>query len=44
MKPRSVRWARRIIHVAEMRSSQKVMILKPEGKTSLGRPRHRREY
>jgi hypothetical protein len=43
MKSRRIRWAGHVAHMGEERKLYKVMMGKPEGKISLGRPRHRWE-
>ena len=36
-----MRWARHVAGMGEMRGVYRVLVGKPEGKTTLGRPRHR---
>jgi hypothetical protein len=43
-KSRSVRLARHIARMGEMRNVYKTLVIKPEGKRSLGRLRHRWEH
>jgi len=38
-----MRWAERVAHVGEKRNTCRNFVTKPEGKRSLGRPRHRWE-
>jgi len=38
-----MRWAGHVAHMGERRSIYRVLVGKPEGKSPLGRPRHRRE-
>jgi hypothetical protein len=33
-----------VASIGEIRNAYKMLVRKPEGKTPLGRPRHRREY
>ena len=41
IKPRRMRWAGHVAHMCEERGVYRVLVGKPEGKRSLGRPRHR---
>jgi hypothetical protein len=43
VKSRRMRWAGHVAHTGEGRGVQRVLVRKPEGKRSLGRPRHRWE-
>ena len=43
VKSRRMRWAGHVARMGEDRGVQKVLVGKPEGKRSLGRPRHRWE-
>jgi hypothetical protein len=43
IKSRQMRWAGHVACMADERKVYKVLVGKPEGKTPLGRPRHRRE-
>jgi hypothetical protein len=38
-----IRWAGHVAHMGEMKNTYKILVRKPEGKTSQGRPRHRWE-
>jgi hypothetical protein len=38
-----MRWVRHISCMGEMRNAYKILVGKPDGKRSLGRPRHRWE-
>jgi hypothetical protein len=38
---RRVKWARHVAHMGDMRNSYRILVIKPEGKRLLGRPRHR---
>jgi len=42
-KSRRMRWAGQVAHMGEGRGMHRVLMGKPEGKRSLGRPRHRWE-
>jgi len=42
-KSRSMRWAGNAAHMGEMRKAYNIVVGKPEGKRSLGRPRYRWE-
>ena len=41
VKSRRMRWAGHVACMGEVRSVQRVLVGKPEGKRPLGRPRHR---
>jgi len=41
IKLRRLRWAGHVAHVGESTAVYRVLVGKPEGKTPLGRPRHR---
>ena len=43
VKSRRMRWAGHVAHVVEGRGVYRVLVGKPEGKSPLGRPRHRWE-
>jgi hypothetical protein len=43
VKSRRMRWARHVARKGEDRKVDKVLVGKPEGRTQLGRPRHRWE-
>jgi hypothetical protein len=43
IKSRRMRWARNVTRMAEGRGLYRVLVAKPEGKRTLGRPRHRWE-
>jgi hypothetical protein len=43
MKSRRMRWAGHVVRMGEERNEYKVLMGNPEGKRSLGRPRHRWE-
>ena len=43
IKSRRMRLARHVAHMVERRGIHRVLVGKPEGKRSLGRPRHRWE-
>ena len=43
LKPRRTRWAKHVVHMGKMRGVYRVLVGKPEGKRSLGRPRRRWE-
>jgi hypothetical protein len=43
IKSRKLRWAGHVAHLREMRSANKILVRKPEGKRPLGRPRCRWE-
>jgi hypothetical protein len=43
LKPRRMRWAKHVVHMGKMRGVYRVLVGKPEGKRSLGRPRRRWE-
>jgi hypothetical protein len=43
IKWRRMRWMGEVARVEEMRNAYSILVGKPEGKRSLGRPRHRRE-
>jgi hypothetical protein len=38
-----MRWVRHVAHMGQKRNAYRVLVGKPEGKRSLGRPMHRRE-
>jgi hypothetical protein len=40
---RRLRWAGHVAHMGEVRGVHRVLVGKPEGKRSLGRPRHKWE-
>jgi len=42
IKSRRMRWAGHVARMGEERAVYRVLVGKPEGKRSLGRPRHRR--
>jgi hypothetical protein len=41
MKSRRMRWAEHVARMGEKRNAYRILVGKPEGKTPLGRPRHR---
>jgi hypothetical protein len=43
IKMRRMRWVGNVAHMGERRGVYKVLVGKPEGKSPLGRPRHRWE-
>jgi hypothetical protein len=43
IKSKRMRWAGHVAHTGEKRNAYRVLVGKPEGKRSLGRPRHRWE-
>ena len=43
VKSRRMRWVRNVARMGEGRGVHRVLVVKPEGKRPLGRPRHRRE-
>jgi hypothetical protein len=43
VKSRRMRWARHVTHMGEGRGVHRVLVGKPEGKRSFGRPRRRWE-
>jgi hypothetical protein len=43
IKSKRMRWMKYVACMGEMRNARKVLVQKPEGKRSLGRPRHRWE-
>jgi hypothetical protein len=43
IKSRRMRWVGHVVHMGEMRNVYNTLVGKPEGKTSLRRPRHRWE-
>jgi hypothetical protein len=43
IKSQRMRWAGHVVHMREMRSTQKIFIRKPEGKRQPGGPRHKWE-
>jgi hypothetical protein len=43
VKSRRMRWVGHVAHIGEEKKVYKVLVRKPEGKTPLGRPRHRWE-
>jgi len=43
VKSRQMRWAGHVVRMGEDRGVQRVLLGKPEGKSSLGRPRRRWE-
>ena len=44
VKSRRIRWAVHVARMGEGRGVHRVLVVKPEGKRPLGRPRHRWEY
>jgi len=38
-----MRWAEHVAHVGERRDSFRILVGKPEGKKTIGKPRRRRE-
>jgi len=38
-----MKWAGNVVHIGEMRNTYKILVWRPEGKRSIGRPRHRRK-
>ena len=42
IKSRRMRWARHVVCMGEERGAYRVLVVKPEGKRPLGRPRRRR--
>jgi len=43
IKSRRMRWVEHIAHMVENRGVYRILVGKPQGKKSLGRPRHRWE-
>jgi hypothetical protein len=43
IKSRRMRWAGHVVRMGERRGVYRVLVEKPEGKRTLGRPRHRWE-
>ena len=43
IKSRRMRWGRNVPHIGERRCVYRVLVGKPDGKRTLGRPRHRWE-
>jgi len=43
IKMRRIRWAGHVVCMGERRGIYKVLVVKPDGKRPLGRPRHRWE-
>jgi hypothetical protein len=41
IKPRRMSWAGHVARMVEKRNAYRILVAKPEGKRSLGRPRHR---
>jgi hypothetical protein len=41
MNPRRMRWAGHVARIGEKRNAYKILVVKPEGKRPLGRPRCR---
>jgi hypothetical protein len=41
LKSRRMRWAGHVAHMGEKRNAYRILVGKPEGKRSLGKPRHR---
>jgi hypothetical protein len=41
IRSRGVRWARHVARVVERRGACRILVVKPEGKRPLKRPRHR---
>jgi hypothetical protein len=41
IKSRRMRWARHVAHMKEGRGVYRVLVGRPEGKRTLGKPRHR---
>jgi len=41
IKSRRIRWARHVVHMEEMSNAYKILVRKPERKSSLARPRFR---
>jgi hypothetical protein len=41
IKLRQVIWAGHIAHIGERRAAYRILVRRPEGRKSLGRPRHR---
>jgi hypothetical protein len=39
IKPRKMRWEGHITRMGEKRNAYRILVVKPEGKTPLGRPR-----
>jgi hypothetical protein len=44
IKPRRTRWTRHVGLMGEERNAYRLLVGKPEGKRSLGRPKHRWMY
>ena len=44
LKSRRLRWAEHVARMEQTRNAYRVLVGKPEGKRSLGRPRRRSEY
>jgi len=43
IKSRSMRWIRQVARIGEKKSAYKILVGKPDGRSLLGRPRHRWE-
>ena len=43
MKPRKMRWLEHVAHIGQRKGICRVLVGKPEGKSPLGKPRHRWE-
>jgi hypothetical protein len=41
IRSRMMRWAGHVVRIGKMRNTYKIAVVKPEGKTPLGRPRSR---
>jgi hypothetical protein len=41
IKPRMMKWAGHVARMGENRKAYRILVEKPEGKRSLGRPRYR---
>jgi hypothetical protein len=41
IKSRRLRWAGHVAHMGEKRSAYRALVVRPEGRRPLGRPRHR---
>jgi hypothetical protein len=41
IKSRRMRWVGHVARMGEMRNVYRILVVKPEGKRPLGRPRHR---
>jgi len=44
IKSRRMRWAGYVVRIGDKRGAYRILVVKPEGKKPLGRPRHRLEY